>query len=140
LAVAVVARGRLPFPHHIVRDTTGAGMFNRSMAADIITPLIKAGVELLTHALAHARRKMGKRKYERLLSATIAELLKEHPDIDEARARVAALESARAAPSPDLLRLKALLKSVEAHLRRERKASKRRKPRKAVAAKPRRTD
>jgi len=53
------------------------------MAADVVTPLIKAGVDLLTHALAHARRMLGKKKYEQLLSTTIAELLKEHPDIDE---------------------------------------------------------
>ena len=51
------------------------------MAADFVTPLIKAGVDLLTHSLAYARRMLGKRKYERLLSTTIAELLKEHPEL-----------------------------------------------------------
>ena len=51
-------------------------MFNPDMAADVLTPLIKAGIELLSHALAHARRMLGKRKYEQLLSTTIAELLK----------------------------------------------------------------
>ena len=43
------------------------------MAADFITPLIKAGVDLLTHALAYARRMLGKKKYEQLLSTTIKE-------------------------------------------------------------------
>jgi len=99
-------------------------LFNPDMAADVITPLIKAGVDLLTHALAHARRMLGKKKYEQLLSTTIAELLKEHPDIDEAKARLAALEATGVTPSPDLLRVKSMLKAVKAHTRREQKSKK----------------
>jgi hypothetical protein len=91
---------------------------------DFITPLIKASVDLLTQALAHARRRLGKKKYERLLSTAIAELLKEHPNIDEAKARLAAIEATGVAPSPDLLRAKSLLKAVEAHSKRERKTRK----------------
>ncbi len=103
------------------------------MAADFITPLIKAGVDLVTQALAHARRRLGKRKYEQLLSATIAELLKEHPDINEAKARLAAIETTGVAPSPDLLRAKSMLKAVESQSKREKKKRKsgkvkRRKP------------
>src|SRR2546426_1101599 len=94
------------------------------MAADFITPLIKAGVDLVTQALAHARRRLGKKKYERLLSTTIAELLKEHPDINEAKARLAAIETTGVAPSPDLLRAKSMLKAVEAHSKGERKIRK----------------
>jgi len=94
------------------------------MAVDFATPLIKAAVDLLTHALAYARRNLGKKKYERLLSTTIAELLKEHPDIDDARARIAAIEATGVAPSPDLLRAKTMLKAVEAHAKRERKTRK----------------
>jgi hypothetical protein len=92
------------------------------MAMDFVTPLIKAAVDLLVHALAHARRSLGKRKYAQLLSTTVAELLKEHPDIDQAKARVAALEATGVAPSPDLLRVKSMLKAVEAHSRRAKKA------------------
>jgi hypothetical protein len=94
---------------------------------DFITPLIKASVELLTHALAHARRRLGKKKYERLLSTAIAELLKEHPNIDEARARLAAIEATGVAPSPDLLRAKSMLRAVQVHARRERKAKRSKK-------------
>ena len=94
------------------------------MAADVLTPLIKAGIELLSHALAHARRMLGKRKYEQLLSTTIAELLKEHPDIDEAKARVAALEATGVAPNSGLLRAKSLLKAVATQSKREKKARK----------------
>src|SRR5438128_9080610 len=92
---------------------------------DFVTPLIKAGVDLLTQALAHARRRLGKKKYEQLLSTAIAELLKEHPDIDRAKARLAALEATGVAPSPDLLRAKSMLKAVESQSKREKK---RRKP------------
>src|SRR5213592_2092002 len=94
------------------------------MAADVITPLIKAGVDLLTHALAHARRRLGKKKYEQLLSTAIAELLKEHPDLDDAKARLAAIDATGVAPSPDLLRAKSMLKAVEAHSKRQEKTRK----------------
>src|SRR5438046_8742651 len=87
---------------------------------DFVTPLIKAAVDLLTQALAHARRRFGKKKYEQLLSTAIAELLKEHPDIDRAKARLAALEATGVTPSPDLLRAKSMLKAVEAHSTGER--------------------
>jgi len=94
------------------------------MAADFVTPLIKAGVDLLTQTLAYARRILGKRKYERLLSTTIAELLKEHPDINQAKARLAAIETTGVAPSPDLLRAKSMLKAVESQSKREKKKRK----------------
>ena len=106
------------------------------MAVDFITPLVKAGVDLLTHALAYARRMLGKRKYEQLLSTTIAELLKEHPDIDGAKARLAAIEATGVAPSPDLLRAKSMLKAVEAHSgggRKVKKPGKVKKKKSAVA-------
>src|SRR5919106_5631982 len=93
------------------------------MAVDFLTPLIKAAVDLLVKALAHARRSQGEKKYAQLLSTTIAELLKEHPDIDEARARVAAMEATGVAPSPDLLRVKSMLKAVVAHSKRIKKSS-----------------
>ena len=112
-------------------------MFNPDMAADVITPLIKAGVDLLTHGLAYARRMLGKKKYEQLLSTTIAELLKEHPDIDEAKARLAALEATGVTPSPDLLRVKSMLKAVKAHSRREQKSKKAGKTKRTGVAKTR---
>ena len=76
----------------------------------------------------HARRRLGKKKYERLLSTAIAELLKEHPNIDEARARLAAIEATGVAPSPDLLRAKSMLKAVQVHAQREKKGK---RPKKA---------
>jgi hypothetical protein len=79
---------------------------------------------LVTQALAHARRRLGKKKYEQLLSATIAELLKEHPDIDAAKARLAALEATGVAPGPGLIRARSILKAVESHAKREKKKRK----------------
>ncbi|HKS37429.1 MAG TPA: hypothetical protein VJW76_09585 [Verrucomicrobiae bacterium] len=104
------------------------------MAVDFVAPLIKGAVDLLTHALAYSRRRLGKKKYEQLLSTTIAELLKEHPDIDEAKARIAALEATGVAPSPDLLRVKSMLKAVETHFRRRAKGRSHRKVRKRRTA------
>jgi len=98
------------------------------MAADFVTPLIKAGVDLLTQALVFARRQLGKKKYEQLLSSTIAELLKEHPNVDEAKARIATLEATGVAPNSGLLRAKSLLKAVVTQSKREKKS---RKPGKA---------
>jgi len=99
-------------------------LFNRSMAAEFITPLVKAGVDLLTRTLGYARRVLSKRRYEQLLSTTIAELLKEHPDIDQAKARLAAIEATGVAPSPGLFRARSILKAVEAQTKREKKAPK----------------
>ena len=100
---------------------------------DFITPLIKASIDLLTQALAHARRRLGKKKYAQLLSTAIAELLKEHPNIDEAKARLAAIEATGVAPSPDLLRAKSMLKAVQAHARRQKKLRKASKPKRKTA-------
>ena|ERR1051326_2797088 len=103
------------------------------MSADIITPLVKAGVDLLVQSLAYARRRLGRKKYEKLLSTTIAELLKEHPDINQAKARLAAIEATGVPPSPDLFRIKSMLKAIEADARR---TAKRAKPGKAKKKSP----
>src|SRR6266480_3722637 len=100
---------------------------------DFVTPLIKAAVDLLTQALAHARRRFGKKKYEQLLSTAIAELLKEHPDIDRAKARLAALEATGVTPGSDLLRARSMLKAVEAHVKRQNKGRKQGKAKKRRA-------
>jgi hypothetical protein len=102
-----------------------------------ITPLIRAAVDLLTHTLAHTRRRLGRKKYEQLLSTVIAELLQEHPDIDKAKARLGAIEATGVAPSRDLLRTKSMLKAVEAHSSRRKKTGKPRKLKKKAKARKR---
>ena len=75
---------------------------------DFITPTIKPSIDALKSILGAARRKWGKRKYEKLLAATISELLKEHPDLTAAEANLAAAEAAGATPDVNLLRAKSM--------------------------------
>jgi hypothetical protein len=62
---------------------------------DVITPTIKPSIDALKSILGAARRKWGKRKYEKLLATTFSELLKEHPDLTAAEANLAAAEGRR---------------------------------------------
>ena len=79
---------------------------------DFITPTIKPSIDALKSILGAARRKWGKRKYEKLLAATISELLKEHPDLTAAEANLAAAEAAGATPDVNLLRAKSMYGSA----------------------------
>ena len=79
---------------------------------DFITPTIKPSIDAVKSILGAARRKWGKRKYEKLLAATISELLKEHPDLTAAQANLAAAEATGAAPDVNLLRAKSMYGSV----------------------------
>jgi hypothetical protein len=79
---------------------------------DFITPTIKPSIDALKSILAAARRKWGKRKYKKLLAATFSELLKEHPDLNEAEANLAAAEAAGATPDANLLRAKSMYGSA----------------------------
>jgi hypothetical protein len=94
---------------------------------DFVTPFIKPSIDAVKAGLRAARHKLGKRKYEGLLAATIAELLKEHPDLDAAEANIAAAEAVGATPDKDLLRAKSMLTSARTfHRARFAKAAKRR--------------
>ena len=79
---------------------------------DFITPTIKPSIDALKSILGAARRKWGKRKYEKLLAITFSELLKEHPDLTVAEANLAAAEAAGATPDVNLLRAKAMYASA----------------------------
>jgi outer membrane protein TolC len=79
---------------------------------DFITPSIKPSIDALKSILGAARRKWGKRKYEKLLATTISELLKEHPDLTVAQANLAAAEAAGAIPDVNLLRAKSMYASA----------------------------
>lgn len=79
---------------------------------DFITPTIKPSIDALKSILGAARRKWGKRKYEKLLSATISELLKQHPDLTAAEANLAAAEATGTAPDVGLLRAKSMYGSA----------------------------
>lgn len=79
---------------------------------DFITPTIKPSIDALKTILGAARRKWGKRKYEKLLSATISELLKEHPDLTAAEANLAAAEATGTTPDVNLLRARSMYGSA----------------------------
>jgi len=79
---------------------------------DVITPTIKPSIDALKSILGAARRKWGKRKYEKLLATTFSELLKEHPDLTAAEANLAAAEAVGATPDVNLLRAKSMYGSA----------------------------
>src|SRR6266536_3107968 len=79
---------------------------------DVITPTIKPSIDALKSILGAARRKWGKRKYEKLLSTTFSELLKEHPDLSAAEANLLAAEATGATPDVNLLRAKSMYGSA----------------------------
>ena len=79
---------------------------------DFITPTIKPSIDAIKSILRAARRKWGKRKYEKLLSTTFSELLKEHPDLSAAEANLLAAEATGATPDVNLLRAKSMYGSA----------------------------
>jgi hypothetical protein len=87
---------------------------------DFITPTIKPSIDVLKSILGAARRKWGKRKYQKLLAATISELLKEHPDLTAAEANLAAAAAAKAPPDVNLLRAKSMYGSARRYHRAAR--------------------
>jgi hypothetical protein len=82
------------------------------MHAAPFIPFIKPALDALKASLAAARKQLGKRKYERLLSATVQELLQQDPDISVAEAQLAAIHATGVQPDATLLRAERMLKSV----------------------------
>jgi hypothetical protein len=72
-----------------------------------------SAISLLKNGLGAARKKLSKRKCEQLLSAAITELLKEHPDLTAAQARLTAAEATGADPDMQMLRARSMLSSAE---------------------------
>jgi len=80
--------------------------------------LIKTGFDLIKSGLGMAQRRLSKRKYEEIVSGVIAELLKQHPDLDSAEAQLAAIHATGAVPDTNFLRATSMLKSAQGHARR----------------------
>src|SRR5882724_7717511 len=107
---------------------------------DVITPTIKPSIDVLKSILGAARRKWGKRKYEKLLATTFSELLKENPDLTAAEANLAAAEAVGATPDVNLFRAKSMYGSAHGFHRRVKKSAKARRatgPAKKKAARTR---
>jgi|SRR5205807_7495429 len=83
-----------------------------------LIPFIKPTLDALKAALGATRRKLGKRKYEQVLSAAIKELLQQHPDISAAEAQLTAIRATGAEPDASLLRAEEMLRNVRGHARR----------------------
>jgi hypothetical protein len=71
--------------------------------------VVRAAIEGAKGGLRLSRKALGKRKHDQLVSAAIAELLKELPDIDAAEARLKAAEATGVEPDMDLLRAQSML-------------------------------
>jgi hypothetical protein len=82
------------------------------MHATPFIPFIKPTLDALKASLGAARKRLGKRKYERLLSAAVQELLRQDPDITAAEAHLAAVRATGVEPDASLLRAEQMLKSV----------------------------
>ena len=59
------------------------------MHAPPFIPFIKPALDALKASLGAARKRLGKRKYDRLLSAAAQELLRQDPDVSVAEAQLA---------------------------------------------------
>ena len=77
--------------------------------------LTQLGMESLKAGLQKLREKLSEKDYERLITAAVAELLKEHPDIDDAEAKILAAEATGANPTVKLLRAKGVLSKVKSY-------------------------
>ena len=94
---------------------------------DFITPLIKPGIDLVKGGLGAARKKLGKHKYDQLVSAVITELLKEDPDFSAAEAQLAAARATGVEPDMHLLRAQSMLFTAQKYARRRISAAARAK-------------
>jgi hypothetical protein len=84
---------------------------------DFVTPFIKPGIDLVKSGLKAARKRLGKKRYDQLVSSVITELLKEHPDLTSAEAQLAAIRATGATPDMHFLRAESMLGSVRRHSR-----------------------
>jgi hypothetical protein len=104
------------------------------MHAAPLIPFIRPAIDALKASLSAARKRLGKCKYEHLLSAAITELLKEHPDITAAEAQLAAVRATGVDPDASLLRAEAMLHSARRYCARTLPATGRKKLSQAMRA------
>ena len=86
--------------------------------------LTTIGIESLKEALRSLKSKLSEREYKALVREAVAELLKEHPDIDAAEAKILAAEATRTKPSVELIRAKSALQIAKVHYTKKHAAKK----------------
>jgi hypothetical protein len=74
-----------------------------------LIPFVKPAIDIIKGGLRAARKTLWKRKHDQLISAVIAELLKEDPDIDMAEAKLIAARATGVQPDMNLLRAQKML-------------------------------
>ena len=70
---------------------------------------VTQGISALKKAIKSLKKKTSKKKYKKLISSAVFELLKLDPDISAAEASILAAEATDEDPSPELLRAKSML-------------------------------
>lgn len=80
--------------------------------------ILKNALDVLKKGLAALGDRESERRRKEFIATAIAELLKLHPDLTAAEAKIAAAKVAGAPPSPELLRAQAMLRSARSYTRR----------------------
>jgi len=78
----------------------------------LVPVVLKSAIDGVKGGLRMARKTLGKRKHDQLISAVIAELLKEVPDTDAAEAKLKAAEATGVEPDMQLLQARSMLSNA----------------------------
>ncbi len=97
--------------------------------------LNRIGIDALKAGLKKAGKQISKREYAELISEAVRELLKLHPDISAAEAKLLAAEALSLPMSADMLKARRILKAVKKDKKQVSKTHAAKKPRKK-AGKP----
>jgi hypothetical protein len=97
--------------------------------------LNKIGIDALKAGLKKAGKQISKREYAELISEAVRELLKLHPDISAAEAKLLAAEALSLPMSADMLKARRILKAVKKEKKQVSKTQAAKKARKK-AGKP----
>jgi hypothetical protein len=92
------------------------------------------GIDALKAGLRKAGKQISKREYAELISEAVRELLKLHPDISAAEAKLLAAEALALPMSAEMLSARKMLKAVKRERKTTAKKRKKKKVRKKAAA------
>lgn len=81
--------------------------------------LVKIAVDGLKSLIKVVGSRLSKKRRAQLISTVVAELLKEHPDLDVAEANMAAAQATGEQPTPELFRARRMLINVKAQTKRK---------------------
>lgn len=96
--------------------------------------LSRLGIDALKAGLRKTGKQISKRDYAELISEAVRELLKLHPDISAAEAKLLAAEALALPMSAEMLSARKMLKAVKRERKTTSKKRKKKKVRKKAAA------